>query len=103
MLLVTKSSPTLCDPMDHSPLGSSVHGILQARILEGLPFPSLGDLSDPGIEPVSPALQTDSLELSHQGSHSVHQWSCNLLGNQMANCLAGGLSENPQPGRLHVS
>ena len=32
--LVTQSCPTLCDPMDHSPPGSSVHGILQARILE---------------------------------------------------------------------
>ena len=29
-----QSCPTLCDPMDHGPLGSSVHGILQARILE---------------------------------------------------------------------
>ena len=29
-----QSWPTLCDPMDHSPPGSSVHGILQARILE---------------------------------------------------------------------
>ena len=29
-----RSSPTLCDPMDCSPPGSSVHGILQARILE---------------------------------------------------------------------
>ena len=29
-----QSCPTLCDPMDHSPPGSSVHGILQARILE---------------------------------------------------------------------
>ena len=28
------SSVQLCDPMNHSPLGSSVHGILQARILE---------------------------------------------------------------------
>ena len=31
---VAKSYPTLCDSMDHSPPGSSVHGILQARILE---------------------------------------------------------------------
>ena len=46
----------LCDPMDCSPPGSSVHGILQARILEWLPFPSPGDLPDPGIEPASPAL-----------------------------------------------
>ena len=29
-----QSCPTLCDPMDCSPLGSSVHGIVQARILE---------------------------------------------------------------------
>jgi len=36
----------------------------------GLPFPSPGDLPDPGIEPASPAvpLQVDSLPLSHQGS-----------------------------------
>ena len=34
-----QSCPTLCDPMDSSPTGSSVPGILQARILE-LPFPS---------------------------------------------------------------
>ena len=33
-VLDTQSCPTLCDPMDCSPLGSSVHGILQARILE---------------------------------------------------------------------
>ena len=32
----------------------------------GLPFPSSGDLLDPGIEPESPALQVDSLPLSHQ-------------------------------------
>ena len=32
--LVTKSCPTLCDPMDSSLPGSSAHGILQARILE---------------------------------------------------------------------
>ena len=32
--LVAKSCPTLCDPMDYSLLGSSVHGILWARILE---------------------------------------------------------------------
>ena len=35
---------------------SSVHGILQARILDGLPFTSPGDLPNPGIKPTSPAL-----------------------------------------------
>ena len=33
----------------------------------GFPFPSPGSLPDPGIEPASPALQADSLLLSHQG------------------------------------
>ena len=37
---VTQSCPTLCDPMDCSPPGSSVHGILQARILEWVAMPS---------------------------------------------------------------
>ena len=41
---VTKSRPTLCDPMDCSPPGSSVHGISQARILEWSLFPSPGDI-----------------------------------------------------------
>ena len=45
--LVTKSSWTLCNPMDCSPPGSSVHGIFQARILEWLPFPSPEDLPWP--------------------------------------------------------
>ena len=34
LALVGQSRPALCDPMDWSPLGSSVHGIFQARILE---------------------------------------------------------------------
>ena len=37
---VTKSCPTLCDPMDHRPPGSSVHGVLQARVLEWVATPS---------------------------------------------------------------
>ena len=38
-VLVTQSCPTLCDPMDCSPQRSSVHGILQARILEWVAIP----------------------------------------------------------------
>ena len=53
---VALSCQTLCDPMDCSPPGSSIHGISQARVLEWLPFPSPGDLPDPGIEPVSSEL-----------------------------------------------
>ena len=49
-----RSCPTLCDPMDYSPSGSSVHGILQARILEWIAISSSRDLPDPGTEPMSP-------------------------------------------------
>ena len=38
-VLVTQSCPTLCNPMDCSPPGFSVHGILQARIVEWIAFP----------------------------------------------------------------
>ena len=41
--------------MDSSPPGSSVHGILQARIQSGLLFSSPGDFPDPGVEPGPPA------------------------------------------------
>ena len=47
--------------MDCSPAGSSVHGILQARIPEWIAVLFSRDLPDPGIEPGSPALQADSL------------------------------------------
>ena len=53
---------TLCDPLDYSPPGSSVHGILQARIPGCLLAP--GGLPNAGFEPmspVSPALQVDLL------------------------------------------
>ena len=52
--------------MDCSSPGSSVHGISQARLLEWVAIS--GDLSNPGIEPMSPAWQVDSLPLSLLGS-----------------------------------
>ena len=45
---------TLCDPMDCNPAGSSVHGILQARMLECVAISSPEDLPKPWVEPVSP-------------------------------------------------
>ena len=46
----------------------TAHGILQARILEWVPFPpSPGDLPNPGIEPGSLALQADSLPTELSG------------------------------------
>ena len=59
---------TLCDPMEYRPPISSLHGILQARILEWVAISFFGDLPDPGINSESPALQAASLPLSHQGS-----------------------------------
>ena len=55
-MLATQSCPTLCDLIICSPPGSSVHGILQARILEWVAMPSSRGSSDPRIEPASPAL-----------------------------------------------
>ena len=66
-----QSCPTLCHPMDCSPSDSSVHGILQARILEWVGIPFSGDLPDSVTKPRSPALQADSLLLSYQGSTKV--------------------------------
>ena len=60
-MLVTQLCPTLCDPMDCSLPGSSVHGICQARTLEWVVIPFSRDLPDPEIEMPSPALQVDSL------------------------------------------
>ena len=60
-VLVAQSSQPLFIPMDCSLPGSSVRGILQARILEWVAIPFSKDLSDPRIKPRSPALQADSL------------------------------------------
>ena len=48
-----QSCLTFCNPMDHSPPGSSVHGILQERILEWVLCPPPGDLLNPGIKLMS--------------------------------------------------
>ena len=62
---VSQSCPILCNPMDYT-----VHGILQARILEWVAFPfflfSRGS-SQPGIEPRSPTLQVDYLPAEQPG------------------------------------
>ena len=60
-VLVVQFCLTLCYPMDCNLPGSSVHGILRQEYWSGLPDPSPVDLSDPGIESRSPALQADSL------------------------------------------
>ena len=66
-----QSCPTLCDPMDCSPPGSSVHGILQARILEWGAISFSRDLPNPEIKPGSPAQKTDSLPSEPPGKPKV--------------------------------
>ena len=53
---VPQSCLTLCNPVDSSPPGSSIHGIFQARMLEWVAISFSRDLPDPGIAPWSPAL-----------------------------------------------
>ena len=90
---VAQSSMTLCDPMDCSLPGSSVHGILQARILDGLPLLSAGDLPNPGTEPRSPALQVDSLPAEPQGKLTIYDKGKKKTGNPT---MEGG----PRAGKL---
>ena len=59
---VAQSCLTLCNPMDYT-----VHGILQARLLEWVAFPFSRWSSNPGIEPRSLKLQVDSLPAEPQG------------------------------------
>ena len=60
--------------------GSSVHGILQARILEWVAMLSSRDLPDPRVEPVSPALQADSLPTESPGkSYRLNELICEVL------------------------
>ena len=61
-VLVTQSYLTLCDPMDCTSCQALLSmGFSRQGYWSGLTFPSSGDLSDPGIEPKSPALQSDAL------------------------------------------
>ena len=65
----------MCDSLkslECSLLGSSVHGISQAKILEWVAISFSGALPDSGIKPMAPALQADSLPLSCQGSPSYN-------------------------------
>ena len=76
-----QSGLTLCYPMDYSPPGSSVHGILQARILEWLTTLPPEDLPDPGVKPVSlmfPVL-VGSLPTEPSGNSHIHVYNCNFV------------------------
>ena len=68
-VFAAQSCSTLCDPMDYiacqAPLSMEFS---RQEYWSGLPFPSPGDLSDPGIEPGSPTWQADSSLSEPQGS-----------------------------------
>ena len=64
-------SLTICDSMDCNPPGSSIHEILQARILEWVAISSPGDFLNAETQPTSPAWLADSLPLLHLGSPLV--------------------------------
>ena len=53
--------------MDYSLPGFSIREILRQEYQSGLPFPSPGDLPNPGIEPGSPASQADALPSEPEG------------------------------------
>ena len=59
--LVAKSCPTLATPWTTACQAPLSMGFSRQEYWSGLPFPSSGDLPDPGVKPGSPALQTDSL------------------------------------------
>ena len=84
--LVSQSCLIFRDPVDCSPPGSSVPGMLQATILEWVATPSSRgssqprDLPNPGIEPRSPALQMDSLQSEPPGKpKNAEEGSLSLL------------------------
>ena len=66
-VLVTQLCLILCNPMDCSPPSISVHRILQGRYWNGQPFPSPGNLLNPGIESTSPVFQINYLPFEPPG------------------------------------
>ena len=71
---VTQFCLTLCDPMEYT-----LHGILQARVLEWVAFPFSRGSSQPRDLPRSPALQADSLLAEHKGGRNTEVGSLSLL------------------------
>ena len=71
---VAQSCPTLCDPVDCSPLGSSVHRIFQQEYCSGLPFSVPGHFPDPEIKLMSPALSGGFFTAEPQGKPKIVVW-----------------------------
>ena len=77
---VAQSCPTLCDPIDYSPPGSSIHGIFQARVLEwvAISFSKGSSLHRDRTQTLPHCWQT-LYHLSHQGSPSAGECLCDLF------------------------
>ena len=71
-----QSCLTLCDPVDCSPLGSSVHGISRQEYWSGLPFPSPGDLPHPGIKPMILASACSGRRILRRCASRLHAVVC---------------------------
>ena len=88
---VTQSYMTLCDPRDYT-----VHGMLQARIMEWAAFPTQG--SNPGL----PQCRQNLYQLSHKGSPTILEWvaypfsrgSSRTRNRTGVSCTAGGFFTN---------
>ena len=94
--LVAQSCLTLCDRVDCSLPASSVHGILQARILEWVAFLSRVS-SDPGNKPRYPALQVDSLPSEPPGKPFRWDWVKASWNFWKANTLLYRKTQSPVP------
>ena len=63
-------------PWSEARQGPLFMGFPRQEYWSGLPFPFPGDLPGPGMEPASPAWQSDSLPMRHQESLDIHPWVC---------------------------
>ena len=77
-MLVAQWCLILCNPVDCSPPGSSVRGILQERILEWVAIPFSQGFPNPGIKPRSPTLQADSLPSEPPGKPQMNRFYLNF-------------------------
>ena len=81
--LVTKPCLILATPQTVGCQAPLSMGFPRQEYWSGLPFPSSGGLPNPGLEPVSPALQANSLLRSYQGSLLIICLGSILIGNSM--------------------
>ena len=90
--LVIQSCPALCNPMDCGPLGSSVHGIFQARILEWIAISFFRASSRPRERTWVSCIEGRLYRLSHQGSPSRAPATVNAWEKSACSCFKKGLA-----------